>query len=167
MWAAEKVPESGTLAAPTGIMSLRLSNKRRRLVRPRLKICSVNTNRPSAPIQQRFPLKRLRTQRLVWNSHAPHHDLPVWGWIKRCFFGALFRSVRLLQSRQQTVKPWHNQKLVTSSFQARLNLFNIISKQLSMIITLHYCFFWCLNLNSWFKEQKNCLSVGLATKQMP
>ena len=44
-----------TLAVPTGIMALRLTNKGRRLFRPGLKDCSMHTNRLPAPIQEPFP----------------------------------------------------------------------------------------------------------------
>lgn len=60
-WAAEKVPERNTGSANRH-NGIKLTNKGRGPVRPRLKDCSMHTNRPPAPIQEPFP-KHLQTHK--------------------------------------------------------------------------------------------------------
>lgn len=80
-WAAEKVPERNTGSANRH-NGIKLTNKGRGPVRPRLKDCSVHTNRPPAPIQEPFP-KHLQTHK-GWH---PTPTLQSAGPIrKRCVF---------------------------------------------------------------------------------
>lgn len=66
-----KVPERNTGSANRD-NGIKLTNKGRGLVRPRLKDCSMHTNRLLAPHPRAISQGFTNTQRLASNSHAPH-----------------------------------------------------------------------------------------------